>query len=103
MKNGSELVVLAEEIHESILKKVESNSSLIYILNSKRFEICSEIIPESLEEFDGVYRISDGINYIHIVLTEVEHIEKEEDIDSTYYELHYNNGDTLNLIMCKGW
>lgn len=99
MKNGSELVVLAEEIHESILKKIESNSSLLYMLNSKGFEICSEIIPEFLEEFDGVYRISDGINYIHIVLTEVEHIEKEEDIDGTYYELHYNNGDRLSLIM----
>ena len=99
MKNGSELVVLAKEIHEGILKKIEEHSAINFIMKTKIAEVCMEIIPEFYTSTKDDYGISDGINTLHIIPKEITHINKEDDIDCICYEMQCDNGDRLLLCL----
>ena len=97
MKNGSELVVLAKEIHEGILRKIEDEATVLLFLKTKATKFEMEIVPEFFDISKEEWVISDGINAIHIISEEIEHIEKDEDIHVTFYELYYKNGDCLTI------
>lgn len=99
MKNGSELVVLAKEIHENILKNAENGDSICVFIKANDIEMCMEMVPEFIDESEDKYEISNGINSIHIKTKEVTHIEKIEDVVSTFYTIYYKNNDEVTFII----
>lgn len=97
----SELIILAKEIHEKILEKIEKKEGFNFILYSEQTEVCMKFIPEYITVSDDIYEISDGIDSsIHIKNKEVTHIYKEgDDIDGVLYSISFKNGTQMIIIL----
>ena len=97
----SELVILAKEIHEKILEKIEKKKGFNFILYSEQTEICMKFIPEYITVSTDIYEISDGVDSsIHIKNKEVTHIYKEgDDIDGILYSISFKNETQMIIIL----
>ena len=98
--NHSELVVVAKEIHERVLDKIENKESFSFVYCSENTEICMQIKPEFINVSKDMYEISDGLDSsIHIELKEVEHIYKEDEVDGFFYSISFKNGTQMIIIL----
>ena len=96
----SELIVLAEEIHEGILDKIENGKYFNFIFYSEQTELCMRFIPEHITVSTDVYEISDGLDSsIHIEMKEVTHIYKEDEVDGMLYSINFKNGTQMIIIL----
>ena len=98
--NYSELVVLAKEIHERVLDKIEKEESFIFVLYSDKTEICTQFKPKYVSVSTNMYEISGEFDSsIHIEGKEVTHIYKEEEIDGNFYSIDFKNGTKMIMIL----
>ena len=98
--NYSELVVLAKEIHERILDKIEKHEAFSFIFCSEKTEMCMQFKPEYIKVDTDMCEISDGLDSsIHIETREVTHIYKEEEIDGNLYSLSFKNGTQMIIMV----
>jgi hypothetical protein len=98
--NYSELVILAEEIHEGILDKIEIGESFLFTFCSGETNLCMNFTPENINVSTDMYEISDGNDSsIHIKNNEVTHIEKEEEIDGILYSINFKNGTRMIIML----
>ena len=98
--NYSELVVLAKEIHERILDKIEKEESFILVFYSEKTEMCTQFKPEYINVADDMYEIfGEFDSVIHINNKEVTHIYKEEEIDGNFYSINFKNGTQMLMMV----
>ena len=98
--NRSELVVLAKEIHERVLDKIENHDSFIFVFYSEKTEMCMHFKPEYVKVSTGMYEISGEFDSsIHIESKEVTHIYKEEEIDGNFYSIGFKNETQMLIII----
>ena len=98
--NHSELVVLAKEIHERVLDKIEKGEGFIFVFYSEKTEMCIHFKPEYVNISTDMYEISDGFDSsIHIKSKEVTHIYKEEEIDGNFYSINFKDGTQIVIII----
>ena len=96
----SELVVLAKEIHERILDKIEKHETFYAALYTEKTEMSVRFTPESINVYDDAYEIIDEFDSsIHIKKNEVIHIYKDDEIDGSYYFINFKNGSQMIIIL----